>query len=167
MKRLMPTVAILAFLILPQAAQAQLSKPTGFDLEEQLRKVEQIHVGVADSVKGGCLPSQNVLKVEAELILRRSGITVTDSVSFPAYILHIQPTGDELTGKILGCVGSIRIDLWRFELLGDQTDGEVRVAQDDAVFWGPKAGFQEQLRTFVNTATTALANKILKARTDR
>ena len=90
MKLVLPAFAILAFLILPKAAQAQLNS-------QQLSKVEKIHVGMPDGVKGGCLPSPNVLEIEAELILRRSGITVTDSASFPAYILDIRANGDALT----------------------------------------------------------------------
>ena len=161
MKHLLPAAAILALLILAQPAQAQTYSSV------QLGKVEKIHVGVRDGVIGDCLPSPNVLKVEAELILRRSGITVTDSASFPAYMLDIRVNGDALTGNILGCMGGITVDLSRFELLGDQTSGLVMVAQDGSIFRGPKAGFPEQLRTFVYTATTALANEILKARANR
>lgn len=82
MKRLLPTAAVLACLILPQAAQA-----ANVD-EEQLPKVARIFVQVADGVTGGCLPSPNVLQVEAELILRRSGIAVTETTAY-AYRLLI------------------------------------------------------------------------------
>jgi len=63
MKHLLPAIAIVALLILPQAAWAQIN---------QLAKVNEIHVSVTDGVKDGCLPSPNTLKVEAELVLRRS-----------------------------------------------------------------------------------------------
>ena len=131
--------------------------------QEQLGKVEEINVSVRDSVKGGCLPSPNVLKVEAELILRRSGITVTDRMFGPVYTLGISATGFAVT-DVRGCAGSVNVELWRSELLDDQTRGLVEVAQRQSVFWGPKADFQEQLRTYVNRVTTALANEILKAR---
>ena len=167
MKRVLLDVAILVFLCIlvflfvPKAALAQTYSSV------QLGKVEKIHVSVGNGVIGGCLSSPNELKVEAELILRRSGITVTDTASFPAYMLDIRANGDALTGDILGCMGGITVDLWRFELLGDKTDGLVMVAQDGSIFRGPQAGFPEQLRTFVYTTTTALANEILKARAYR
>ena len=163
MKRVLLAVAILVFLFILVLAVALAQTYSSV----QLGKVEKIHVSVGNGVIGGCLPSPNELKVEAELILRRSGITVTDTASFPAYILDIRANGDALTGDILGCMGGITVDLWRFELLGDKTDGLVMVAQDGSIFRGPQAGFPEQLRTFVYTATTALANEILKARADR
>ena len=156
MKRLLPA-AIMAFLVLPQAAQAQYD-------QEQLGKVEEINVSVRGSVKGGCVPSPNVLKVEAELILRRFGITVTDRKFGPVlYTLGISLAGFAVA-DVGGCVGSVHVELWRSELLDDQTRGSVEVAQLQSVFWGPKADFQEQLRTDVNRVTTALANEILKAR---
>ena len=91
MKRVLPAVAILAFLILPQAAQAQY-----FD-QDQLAKVEKIFVEVIDGVSDGCLPSPNVLKVEAELILRRSGITAADGLRGGAYQLAIVANGFALS----------------------------------------------------------------------
>ncbi len=71
MKRLVPALAVL-LLTTPAAAQ-------DYD-EDQLAKVEAIHVNVLDSVSvsDGCLPQPNALRIEAELILRRSGIEVVE-----------------------------------------------------------------------------------------
>ena len=64
MKRLLPALAILAFLILPQAAQAQVF------FEQQIPKIDKIFVVYENHVEDDCLPSSSILKVEAELILR-------------------------------------------------------------------------------------------------
>ena len=142
---------------LPQVAQAQI-----YD-EDQLSKVEKIFVVVEDDVIDGCLPSPKVLKVEAELILRRSGITVTDEGSdHPAYTLEITPNGFT-PSSALNCTANIEVQLFRFEDLSDKTLALV-VAEHASIFIGPKSGFQNQLRTFVNQAVTTLANEILKAR---
>ena len=159
MKCILPAAAILALLILPKAAQAQQ-----FD-SIQLAKVEMISVSIDDKVKNGCLPSPNVLKVEAELILRRSGITVTDDGN--AYKLLIGPFGDTF-GDLSICVGNIDIILGRRERLTDETSGFVIAASLDwsTVVW-PKTDFQNQLRKAVNQQVNALANEILKARANQ
>ena len=156
MKRVLAAAAILALLILPQAARAQW-----FD-KDRLPKVALIYVDVADGVRGGCLPSPNVLKVEAELILRRSGIAVT-VFDYGAHRLLIEVGGepDSIAGR---CVGSYEISLQRSEPLRDGTFGIVRVSKSSGYLLTRKETYQGTLLTIVNEDTTALANAILKAR---
>ena len=154
MKRLLPVIVILALLVVPQAAQAQFYDPG------HLIKVEKIYVSAVDEVEGGCLPSPNVLKVEAELILRQSGITVTDQSIRPGYELEISPNG--FAEKSI-CFASLEVQLWRFELL-DEATALVLLAEHESILIGPKSGFQNQLRNFVNEAVTGIANEILKIR---
>ena len=62
------------------------------------------------------------------------------------------------------CIGSVDIQLWRFEKLADGTRGLVLAASDSFLSSGPKHSFQQQLRQQVNQMVSALANEILKAR---
>ena len=184
MKRLLPAIAIVAFLILPQAAQAQYLD------REQLARVEEVSVAVSvpADMKGGCLPSPNVLKpnvlkveaeleaelilrrsanvlkVEAELILRRSGITVVNNeIPVREHFVDITLTGGELTSTP-SCIGNLEVLVSRFETLLEGSSGAVTAFQRARVLFGPKADFQKQLRNFVNEAVTELAKEILKAR---
>ena len=153
MKRLVPALAVLLLLTTPAAGQSEAEQIL---LRLQLAKVETIEVGVTDNVIDGCLPQPNALKVEAELILRRSGIKVARG-----HTLDISATGFAISG---GCTASLRVALWRFETLADGTNGLVESSSMGSTHSGPKGGFQQQLREAVNAAVTALANEILKAR---
>ncbi len=165
MKYLMPAVVVMAFLILPQAARAQYLD------RKQLARVEEVSVAVSvpADMKGGCLPSPNVLKpnvlkVEAELILRRSGITVVNNeIPVREHFVDITLTGGELTSTP-SCIGNLEVLVSRFETLLEGSSGAVTAFQRARVLFGPKADFQKQLRNFVNEAVTELANEILKAR---
>ena len=148
MRRLLLALAVLLLLTTPAAAQ--------FYDERQLAKVEAVGVIVGDYLGDGCLPQPNALKVEAELILRRSGIKVARG-----HTLDISATGFAISG---GCTASLRVALWRFETLADGTNGLVESSSMGSTHSGPKGGFQQQLREAVNAAVTALANEILKAR---
>lgn len=164
MKNVLSAIAILASLFLPEEAQAQ------FYSHDQLDKVEEIFVLVEGNVVGDCLSSPNVLKVEAEIVLRRSGITVTGDKFGGPHILRIVPTGDAVpTGGGASnfpdrCIGRIDVDLTRFEILNDQTVGLVLAAQYGSVLIGSKFSFQKQLQNTVNLAATVFANEILKVR---
>ena len=164
MKSVLPAIAILASLFVPEVVQAQ------FYSQDQLDKVEEIFVLVEGDVVGDCLPTPNLLKIEAEMILRRSGITVTGDKYGGPHILRIVPTGDAVpTGSAVSnfptrCIGRIDLDLTRFEVLSDQTVGLVLAAQYGSVLIGPKFSFQKQLQNTVNVAATAFANEILKVR---
>ena len=60
----------------------------------ELRLVRNIFVVMDDQVEEGCLANPYALKVEAELILRRSGISITEDPSYAlgptAYWLEIR-----------------------------------------------------------------------------
>ncbi len=61
---------------------------------DELRWVRTVRVSIEDGVKDGCLSNPNALKVEAELILRRSGISISESDSLSGhYQLVISPFG--------------------------------------------------------------------------
>ena len=158
MKRLLPAVAILALLILPQAAWGQP------DVSLQLRKVKEVYINLDDGVEDGCLPSPNVLIVESELILRRSGIAIREPKPGPlsAYGLQIGVIGSFTAG--MGCIGGINFSFGRLEGLHDGTAGWVQAYERWGTVVAAKANFQGDLRNLVNQFTTELANQILKAR---
>ena len=150
-------VALLMVLVRPASdARAQ-----SFTEGEQLAKVVEIKVAVADHVKDGCLPRPGILKAEAEHILRRSGFQVDDDASRDTLLLT--PLGSEIpsTGT---CAVTLEINMVRYELLSDESYGLVLSFARTSLHWGPKAGLQEQLRSAVNQLVTELANEILKAR---
>ena len=150
-------VALLVVLVQPVSdARAQY-----FTEEKQLAKVAEIKVAVADHAKDGCLPRPGILKTEAELILRRSGLQVDDDALRDTLLLT--PLGSEIpsTGA---CAVTLEIKLAKYELLSDESYGLVLSFARTSLHWGPKAGLQEQLRTAVNQLVTELANEILKAR---
>ena len=150
-------VALLAVSVLPVSyARAQY-----FTEEEQLAKVVEIKVAVADHVKDGCLPRPGILKSEAELILRRSGFQVDDDAVRDTLLLA--PLGSKIPSSG-NCAVALEINMVRYELLSDESYGLVLSFARTSLHWGPKAGLQEQLRSAVNQLVTELANEILKAR---
>ena len=160
MKRLLPALAILAFLILPQAAQAQVF------FEQQIPKIDKIFVVYENHVEDDCLPSSSILKVEAELILRRSHIAIAEKDDGTPHVLLITVFGSAADGS--WCLGDIDMEVFRAETLADGTVGYVVAA---AMGWKPifgrKPDFQNAFREAVNHQVTALANEILKARANR
>ena len=71
--------------------------------EQQLAKIKQIRISVSDGVKDACLPRPNILKTEAELILRRSGIHIKSDGG--AHMLDIDVLGLKLASG--HCVSGI------------------------------------------------------------
>lgn len=130
----------------------------------QLRYVEEVFVFVHDAVEGGCLPRPNTLKVEAELILRRSGIKVLEEATQRSHTLQIGPIGGPTTSYANACFGALQIKLFRAERLRDGTVGLVKASDWVSAHIQPKPVFEQQLRETVNEAVTGLANEILKAR---
>lgn len=128
--------------------------------ESQLAKVREVHVFVADDVDDGCLPHPNTLKIEAELVLRRSGIKTTEN-KYVGHTYSIVPVGFAIKG---GCAAGLSFQLYKFATLVDGTSGLVEASSNSFVMVGPKSGFQQQLREAVSENITALANQILKAR---
>lgn len=162
-------LALPAFLLLAPAAQA-----AGPD---QLSKVNEIFVSVDDGVEDGCLPSPKLLKAEAELMLQRSGFgnfrsgfRLSGSPDHGRHELLITAVGGKLrplTGHPHdgACVASLRIRIGRFGLLEDGTSAYILSRQVLTHYSGAKAGFQTQLREYVNEMVAGLAGEILKART--
>jgi len=152
-------VSLLAILVQPVSdARAQYFNAN------QLRKVKAVEVLVVDGVRDGCLPRPGILKTEAELILRRSGIKV-EAGSNP-HKIQIIVTGFELERgetPIGSCVAKLGVEVWRFESLLDGTIGMVTASTGSSLLDGDKDTFQNQLRNMVNEKVTELANEILKA----
>ncbi len=107
MKHLVLVIALAAF------STSAFAEGTSSQNAEELRLVRSISVYIEDHVKDGCLSKPNALKVEAELTLRRSGISVTDFD--PNYQLGIAPFGWDTVGQSSGsCSVTVRLELWRF-----------------------------------------------------
>jgi hypothetical protein len=161
MKLKTTTTALIVALLMVLVRPASDARAQYFTEEEQLAKVVEIKVAVADHVKDGCLPRPGILKSEAELILRRSGFQVDDDAVRDTLLLA--PLGSEIpsTGN---CVVALEINMVRYELLSDESYGLVLSFARTSLHWGPKAGLQEQLRNAVNQLVTELANEIFKAR---
>ena len=161
MKSLVLIVALIAF---STSALAQY-----YQDERELRLVRAVSVYIIkDQVTDGCLPNPSALKVEAELILRRSGISVTATDLDPHhYQLGIMPVGWERKiegGQSLGsCSVKMHLEMWRFAKVPE--GHEALITAYGAVFMliGNKAGMQERLRTIVSEFVSKLANEILKA----
>ena len=87
MKRVALIIALAAF------STSAIAEGSYQDANE-LRLVRAVSVYVEDLVSDGCLSNPNALKVEAELILRRSGISISESDSLSGhYQLVISPFG--------------------------------------------------------------------------
>lgn len=137
--------------------------------EEQLTKVKALKIVVYDDTSGGCAPDPDVLKTEAELILRRSGIKVTESLSaHPIHAMNIHangyPVSHGLSVRSLSCVVRLDVKVWKNERLMDGTFGVVTAYENGRVLTYPKDGMPQFLRLVVNEQVTHLANEILKAR---
>ena len=149
-----PTIIAIGFCFAATGASA------GYFYSQQLAKVEAIKVQVSAIVKDGCLDTPDVLKTEAELVLRRSGIKVVE-VTYSGHYLNIHVTGYAITG---GCAVSLDLQVYDVEGLTDGTVGLVEAASQGALHSGPKGSFPQQLREQVNAKVSKLANEILKAR---
>jgi hypothetical protein len=155
-------VSLVVLVLLTTLATAQ-----GFFDADQLPKIKAVRVFDNGGVKDGCLPQPDVLKVEAELILRRSGIAVVETDDRYPHDLMIVTGGSELrrggipTGA---CTSTLSIQLFRDESLQDGSLGRVLVAEIGGSRSGPKGGFEQLLREDVNRSVSVLANEILKAR---
>ncbi len=156
MVRLLPA-AIVVLMYLAPAAAAQVYDP------QQLAKVAAVHIVVLDQARDGCLPSPEVLKVEADSVLTQAGIAVRDSIAGGAYLLEILPTAGSVTNFPDSCFGNVQIKLTRGEVLADRTVGLVISAHDGRVGLAPKSTFQDRFRSAVNLMVTALVKEIHKA----
>ena len=162
MKRVALIIALAAF------STSAIAEGSYQDANE-LRLVRAVSVYVEDLVSDGCLSNPNALKVEAELILRRSGISVTATDVGPHhYQLGIMPVGSERKlegGQSLGsCSVTMHLEMWRFAKVPEGHEALITAYEADVILIGNKAGMQERLRTEVSETVSDLANEILKAR---
>ena len=164
MDRIRPAVlAVLAYLLMQQAALAQMSD------RNQLATVEAVAVVYVYEIHPACLLSPGDLKDEAEWILRNSGITVADSPSGNAHELRIDVVSRRAQeGE---CMAGISSQLGRFYPVDAGAAGGVKepafvLAHQDrmSVHTGPEPGFTAQLRRFIRKSVTGLASKIVEAR---
>jgi hypothetical protein len=155
-------VSLIAIMLLAMPAAGQ--KP--FEAE-QLRKVKAVFVFVGSTFQDDCLPQPGALKVEAELILRRSGISVVEEPNPSAHILPIITSGFAIPGTAIpgGCAADISVVLERHETLSDGSSAFVRATPNlGTLYFGPMNTFQRGLREWVNGQVSLIASEILKAR---
>ena len=131
--------------------------------EEQLAKVFSIRVYVDDQVKGDCFSRPGVLKTEAELLLRRSGIQINDDAPTALFFTVLGGIGNVIGNR---CVVTLHALMFKKEFLLDKSRAAVLLYTRSGLFMRPRAEMQEVLRTTVNELVTGLANEILKARAD-
>ena len=161
-----PLVLVIALVAFSTPAFAEGSNQS----EAELRLVRSVLVYIIeDQVTDGCLSNPNALKVEAELILRRSGISVTATDLDPHhYQLEILPVGWERKlegGQSLGsCSVKMHLEMWRFAKVPEGHEALITAYEADVILIGNKAGMQERLRTEVSETVSDLASEILKAR---
>ncbi|WP_119462927.1 hypothetical protein [Rhodospirillaceae bacterium SYSU D60014] len=162
MKQIIGAIFILLALNAPALAEGS------YQDGDELRLVRLIYVYVADKVKDGCLPRPESLKAEAELILRRSGIPLTQApqqVSAGAgYGLSITPLGYAM-GEPLNnlCVARLSVRLYRYAETPEGHYAYVLAYDQGAVMNQPKPDLQSVLREGISTVVTDIANEILKA----
>lgn len=138
--------------------------------DNELRLVQAIFVEVIHEAKGGCLPQPNVLKTEAELILRRSGIT--GALALPIFVLEIRIIAFEIllvgneSGSAKWCAGTADAQLLRLGRVPEGHTAAIVAYQAGPLLRTgiPKPEMQARLRDYVSEVVTDLANEILKAR---
>jgi hypothetical protein len=156
-----PLAAILALTLFSTSAFAE----GYFQSPNELNLVRKVFVSIDDQVTDGCLPNPGALKVEAELIFRRSGITVLDEPEFAPpndYALDLFALGWAHGQQ---CMAMLTLALYRWmRMESGKYYARVHAYDDSILLSGPKHGMQDQLRAQVSTAISDLANEILKAR---
>ena len=160
MKHLALIVALVA-LSTSAFAQGQFADPP------ELRLVRGINVWVSDDVEDGCLRNPNSLEVEAELILRRSNISILKPTQMmTGFNLIISLLGYEITygeGPSGICVVSMDIVLYRFASVPEGHSVMAHSFSRGSLFTGAKSAMQDRLRSYVSEHVSDLANRILKA----
>ncbi len=160
MKHLVLIIALVAFSTSAFAEE-------WFQNAVELRLVQGVHVDIEDRVKDGCLLSPDVLKVEAERILRRSGITIVSWRHYgPIHWLSIRAWAETKyeDGRATGaCSISLLARLYSYYADPPHVESEL-VYMDGLLLTSAKAAqTQEALRAAVSEIVSDLANEILKA----
>ena len=158
-------ISAMALLATTPAMSAMLNEDEG-------APIKGVVVVVTDQVKDGCLPQPNALKVQAELILRRSGIEVLQNeetglgpLAFLSPTLQITALGYSFPNSS-SCVVSLSSQVFRLrsQLQPEGHSGHILVYEAQKLLGGPKAGMQSRLRETVSQHVSDFANELLKAR---
>jgi hypothetical protein len=153
-------------LLFSAAALAQGS----YQDENEIGLLQQVYVTVYDEVTDGCLPQPDALKAEAELVLRRSGISMFDGEpgQFRAingkYALDISVVGFGSITRDETCAFRLDLDLYRYAVVPEGHLALIWAYRSAGVGSFRKTEMQEQLRSATSGATADLASAILKAR---
>lgn len=164
-----------------------LAHPVAAQLATGLNWVAAVGVDVDHTEDGTtCTPNTRALTAEAELILRRAGITVDDdkklyrsavdarisgspeekrraAILLP-HSLYITTTGVHIGGR---CAIGRSIELVRFEPTALGAAVMATYFTQDGVWSGPPSAVNSALREIVQEHVTTLANEILKARQEQ
>lgn len=136
--------------------------------QDELRLVGRVFVSVDDKVVDLCLPHPDALVDTAELILRRSGVTVTESIAMATHILNLGALGwaRRVDGIDTGtCDTALVVSLFRYSIAPEGHTAKISAYGTTLLQSGyAKPEMQAQLRHSVAEAVTELANEILKAR---
>lgn len=125
----------------------------------ELKAVKAVVVVFTNQVTDGCLGNSAVLKLGAELILRKSGISVVP-VESAAHELKIQARGFRYEQQ---CTAVVTVDLFRFVHLPEGYFGRVTSYDNVDLLAYPESEMQERLYNSVSEIISDLANEILKA----
>lgn len=156
--RVFPTIAaVLLTALLPRAAVGQR-----FVAERSLASVSSLRVASflkIDDVDRECVPDARVLEAEAELVFRRSGVSVADGSpsTFAIELVALQTDGGLCIAAhafqlVTGAPGSGLSNLQAYFTMG--------------VMSGPRYNFQDRLRTVTNQVASDLANEMLRAQAE-
>ena len=136
--------------------------------QDELRLVGSVFVNVEDKVVDGCLPHPKALKDTAELILRRSGIAVSDSLSSATSVLNLGALGwaRRVEGVVTDtCDAALDVSLFRYAAAPEGHVAKITGYGSTLLQSGfAKPEMQAQLRNSVSEAVTEIANEILKTR---
>jgi hypothetical protein len=136
--------------------------------QDEMRLVGTVFVNVEDKVTDGCLPQPKALKDAAELILRRSGVLVSDELSGATNVLNLGALGwaRRIEGVVTDtCDAVLDVSLFRYANAPEGHVAKITAYGSTLLQSGfTKPDMQVQLRNSVSEAVTEIANEILKAR---
>ncbi len=135
--------------------------------QDELRLVGRVFVNVDDKVVDLCLPHPKALKDAAELILRRSGVGVSETLPTATHVLNLGALGwaRRIDGVDTGtCDTALDVSLFRYAGAPEGHTAKITAYGTTMLQSGySKPDMQAQLRDSVSEAVTELANEILKA----
>ncbi len=126
----------------------------------ELASIGSIRVELIDTLNNECVPRSKALGAEAELILRRSGVGVSEDRSLPMLLINI--SGGALRADY--CVVNLEVGAFRKWHREGGASSLVLIYLEATLLWGEIGSMQTRLRESVSEMITALANEILKAR---